>query len=359
MTHHRRARRARWAFTLVELLVVIFIIALLIGILLPTLSKARERGRTVACMSDMRQIFQGLRAYATENKDSLPYGFDWNRTNTTSGRPAPGNGADYVTWFSQIDHYLNPKLPAAFAYDAPSTYWDGATKRRFSQVFKCPSVPADRLQQINYFENCVAMPNRPHEIANTPTTGINTRVITPARFAVDLYPDTALVWDTPNWAFASADSPSAFWITQTPPGSGYYLPPTRIDGGQLIDPKEPELRYRRAGDPFYDRNTWESQALWINGAINFPTDEWVAANSSTAPPVNADFTGSTYNLGGPQFRHNGLGCNVVMADGSVRTFFLNRKHINQLGNPSYDTDFLRAYIMLKWPGDKRPSGNHY
>jgi prepilin-type N-terminal cleavage/methylation domain-containing protein len=56
------------AFTLVELLVVIGIIALLISILLPALNKARDSANTVACLSNIRQLGAAATNYAAEHK---------------------------------------------------------------------------------------------------------------------------------------------------------------------------------------------------------------------------------------------------------------------------------------------------
>src|SRR5437868_5953002 len=136
----RNPRMLRFAFTLIELLIVIGIIAVLIAILLPALSSARASAKTVTCLSNLRQLATAANVYTTNNAGLYPPAY----------------------WFES-----KPPLVYSYAWDftsirdtttktttiKPGLLWQGETN---TQIQQCPSFdgrsnsPGDPYTGYNY-----------------------------------------------------------------------------------------------------------------------------------------------------------------------------------------------------------------
>src|SRR5690349_2182134 len=129
----RRSSPRALAFTLIELLVVIAIIAILAGMLLPALSRAKEKAQMTQCLSNLRQMGVAIKMYAAENEERLPlFG-----TEPWFGTPTP----TFKAYFLGLGGY--DPAPAYADFMAAATNRPLYPYIRPSTVFRCP---ADRGQ---------------------------------------------------------------------------------------------------------------------------------------------------------------------------------------------------------------------
>lgn len=131
-------------FTLIELLVVIAIIAVLAGLLLPVLGRARAQGEKIRCVSNLKQLALAWRLYADDHNDAVLGSGGWT---------PPGSAVELPTWATPVydrEEWLNIEEPT----QPPN--WDATALRQRSallpycanvvDVLKCPS---DRLLGVN------------------------------------------------------------------------------------------------------------------------------------------------------------------------------------------------------------------
>jgi prepilin-type N-terminal cleavage/methylation domain-containing protein len=138
-----RRSRTRAGFTLVELLVVIGIIAILIALILPALSRARESDNRAACLSNLRQLGQAMIIYANQFKDQVPLGhiadeYQWNYTvNFANSSKA------FITHMGLLrDAHLLDGLKAFYCSSESDPQWQFATDQNPWPWVTVPSATA-------------------------------------------------------------------------------------------------------------------------------------------------------------------------------------------------------------------------
>jgi len=125
-------------FTLIELLVVIAIIALLLAIVLPALRAAKNRGKDVICLNNLKQIGTAVFVYAQAYNDFVPRG--------------AGNAND--------EHWQELFMPYIGGVEVNNTkFWD-------VEIYNCPAYPVQE-QIVDYTLNAFKSRNDPY----TPTSG--------------------------------------------------------------------------------------------------------------------------------------------------------------------------------------------
>lgn len=164
------SRRSSGAFTLIELMVVIGIIAILAALLLPVLASAKEKGRRTQCINNLKQLGMALQLYADDHGDQLPgpvwQGFYENYDNQDTVR---------LTYY--LTAYLGLPAPAPTAQDA--------------LLARCPTA-AQRWTPADSTTDPMALDRPLSYIASVAVTNINSDIVSrpfgyPVAFSLPQY----------------------------------------------------------------------------------------------------------------------------------------------------------------------------
>jgi prepilin-type N-terminal cleavage/methylation domain-containing protein/prepilin-type processing-associated H-X9-DG protein len=157
-------KHSRRAFTLVELLVVIGIIAVLISLLLPSLSRVRRQANTIKCMSNLRTIMQAVQFYANDNRGAMvPALWHGQSGAPVQSIPSPQDIGYPGYWWEALPSdevllgkYTDPVPHGKILFDASSNIWGYIVNR--NSVWRCPErIPSSATEKDNFYLTSYAL----------------------------------------------------------------------------------------------------------------------------------------------------------------------------------------------------------
>ncbi|MEM9082790.1 MAG: type II secretion system protein [Planctomycetota bacterium] len=170
--------RKRCGFTLIELLVVVAIIALLIGLLVPALGRARDVAQTVACSSNQRQLAIAMISYTAEWDDYIPGPNTSGANAVAKGTVTPNESSAWRNPTRPISKYdwMSPILGNFFGGENDV---DRRLRTIFNDQFRCPSNDAE-YNELDFYpgddrttpitQNSYSAPYTMHKLDNTSLT---------------------------------------------------------------------------------------------------------------------------------------------------------------------------------------------
>lgn len=327
---------ARRAFTLVELLVVIGIIAILIAILLPTISSANKQAKTTACAATLRSLGQALAGYANENKGYYPYGYYVaNSPTATSGTTTAGDSdpnKNVYVWWSVLRGYMRGKgAPADNSTEANN----GSTLTRFMEAFNC-ATGLNREAGCDFIANGAVMIQKNLEEGSTMAHPQNRSRNPRPQKLTGVYPDTILLWDGPE--LGNLVAPDEQYSRQ-------YVISYTIDAAPNTE-KAALTAFGLLGSP--RKVSWRYRNVVNNNRTTDPKN--FADGTPIYTGINEDVSDQNLNAtaGGIRFRHGRNDrANFLQADGSVKTYGMTKKW----DTASPQGELLRKYFRSKLPAN--------